>query len=143
PSGTPEPGILLAIGSGVLFALYLLATRRAAQASAALPTLAFQCLAGTLLLTPQALATWSAPPLEQLPLFLALGAASAVSHLMSIAAFRLADASVLAPLVYVELIGATAVGYVAFGDLPGPATAAGAALIVAAGLALLPQRARD
>ena len=138
PGGSMDPGILLALGSGVLFAFYLIATRHAAQDSDPIKTLAFQCVAGTVLLTPQAALSWSAPAGNDLLLFAGLGLFSAISHVLSIAAFRLADASTLAPLVYVELIGAAVIGYVAFGEVPGMPTVVGAGLIVAAGLMLLP-----
>jgi drug/metabolite transporter (DMT)-like permease len=143
PSGSADPGVLLALGAGVLFALYLIATRRAAQASDPVRTLAFQCVAGTALLTPQALATWRPLAPRDLLFFLALGALSALSHALSIVAFRRSSASTLAPLVYVELIGAALVGYVAFGEVPGAATLVGAAFIVAAGLVLLRQDRRE
>ena len=137
PGGGFDPGILMALGSGVLFAFYLIATRRASQGSDPLKTLAFQCLLGALLLAPQALLTFSTPALSDLPFFLALGVLSALCHLLTIAAFRFADASALAPLVYCELLGAALIGYLAFGEVPGPATLLGAGLIVAAGLLLL------
>jgi drug/metabolite transporter (DMT)-like permease len=142
PGAVVEPGILLALGSGVFFAFYVIATRQAAQVSDPLKTLAFQCAAGALLLTPQALVFWATPAWSDLMLFAALGAMSAISHLLSIAAFRHAEASTLAPLVYLELIGAALVGYLAFNDIPGAATLAGAALIVAAGVLLLEWRPR-
>lgn len=137
PGGSTDPGIVLALGAGVLFALYLVATRHAAQASDAVPTLAFQCVVGAALLTPQAVFWWRTPAAHDLVFFVGLGGLSAVSHLLSIAAFRRASASRLAPLVYLELIGAALVGYVAFGEVPGPGTIVGAGFIVAAGLVLL------
>jgi drug/metabolite transporter (DMT)-like permease len=137
PGATIEPGILLAFGSGIFFAFYLIATRLAAQVSDPLTTLAFQSAVGALLLTPQAIVSWSTPAWNDLLLFAALGAMSAVSHLLSIAAFRHAEASTLAPLVYLELIGAALIGFLAFNEIPGAATLAGAALIVAAGVLLL------
>ncbi|HKQ18657.1 MAG TPA: EamA family transporter [Candidatus Eisenbacteria bacterium] len=137
PGGTIDPTILLAIGSGVFFACYLIATRRAARASDPIKTLAFQCVAGTVLLTPQAIASWSAPAASDLPLFAGLGLLSAVCHMLAIVAFRHASASTLAPLVYLELIGAAIVGFVAFGEVPSVATVAGAGFIVAGGLLLL------
>lgn len=139
PGGSTDPGIVLAFASGVLFAFYLIATRHAAQASAPLPTLAFQCVVGALLLTPQAVATWRVPAATDLWLFAGLGAFSAISHILSIAAFRFCDASTLAPLVYIELIGAALIGYAAFGEVPGLSTVVGAVLIVAAGLVLVNQ----
>jgi len=140
PGGTLDPGILLALGAGVLFALYMIATRQASQASDPVKTLAFQCVVGALLLSPQAVATWAWPAQSDLLFFAGLGLFSAFSHLLSIVAFRLADASTLAPLVYLELVASAAIGYLAFGDIPGPTTVIGAALIVAAGLILLRRR---
>jgi drug/metabolite transporter (DMT)-like permease len=137
PGGTIEPGLLLAFGAGLFFALYMIATRQASRESDPLKTLAFQCAAGALLLTPQAIVYWSAPASGDLILFAGLGILSAVSHVLSIVAFRFADASTLAPLVYLELIGASAIGYLAFREVPGPSTLVGAALIVAAGLLLI------
>jgi len=140
PGAALEPGIVLALGSGVCFAIYLVATRQAAQVSDPVKTLAFQCAIGALLSTPQAVASWSAPVWSDALLFAALGGISAASHLLSIAAFRHAEASTLAPLVYLELIGAALVGYFAFGDVPDATTVAGAVLIVAAGALLIERR---
>ena len=142
PGGSTDPGIVLAFASGILFAFYLIATRHAAQASAPLPTLAFQCAVGAALLTPQAVATWRLPAASDLWLFAGLGAFSALSHILSIAAFRFSDASTLAPLVYIELIGAALIGYFAFGEVPQASTVFGAMLIVAAGLVLVQQDQR-
>lgn len=140
-SGT-EPGVLLALGAGVFFAFYLIATRRAAQADDPVKTLTFQCTVGAVLLTPQAVLYWSAPAWSELVLFAGLGLFSILSHLLSIVAFRFADASTLAPLVYVELIGVALVGYLAFGEIPGIPILVGASFIAAAGLALLARRDR-
>lgn len=137
PGGSMDPGIVLALGAGVFFALYLIVTRQAAQDSDPIKTLAFQCVVGTVLLTPQAIAFWSAPARNDLLFFTGLGLFSAISHILSIVAFRLSDASTLAPIVYVELIGAALIGYVAFKEVPGTATVVGAGCIIAAGLILL------
>jgi drug/metabolite transporter (DMT)-like permease len=137
PGGSSaDPGLLLAFGSGLFFALYMIATRQASKSSDPVRTLAFQCAVGAVLLTPQAIVTWSVPAAGDVSRFLAMGVCSAVSHILSILAFRLADASTLAPLVYLELIGAGAIGYFAFHDVPGPSILIGAGLIVAAGLIL-------
>jgi drug/metabolite transporter (DMT)-like permease len=143
PGGSTDPGILLALGSGVLFALYMIATRQAAEASDPVRTLAFQCVAGTMLLTPQAVATWPSVGPGDLMFFAGLGGVSALSHFLSIAAFRRAGASTLAPLVYLDLLGAVLIGYFAFGDVPSTGTVAGGALIVGAGLLLLGQERRE
>jgi drug/metabolite transporter (DMT)-like permease len=140
PGAALNPGILLAFGAGLCFGLYLIATRWASQSSDPIKTLAFQCVIGTLLLTPQAIATWTTPQWSEFGFFLCLGLFSAFSHLMSIAAFRFAEASLLAPLVYLELIGAALIGYYAFGEIPDAYTIIGAGFIIAAGLILLKPR---
>jgi drug/metabolite transporter (DMT)-like permease len=137
PERQLDAGILLALGSGVFFALYLVATRRAALQDDPLKTLAFQCLLGAVLLAPQAIWTWSPPAFSEWHLFAALGGLSALSHILSIAAFRYAETSVLAPLVYLELLGTCAVGLVFFSELPELSVWIGAGIIVCAGLLLV------
>jgi drug/metabolite transporter (DMT)-like permease len=142
PGGSADPSILMALGAGVCFAVYLIATRQAAKESDPIKTLAFQCVAGTVLLTPQAVLSWSAPAWSDLLFFSGLGLFSAISHMLSIAAFRNASASTLAPLVYIELIGAALIGFLAFDEVPGALTIVGAGFIVAAGLVLLQRENR-
>lgn len=137
PGGDLDPGIVLAMGSGGCFALYLIATRKASQSSDPVKTLVFQCLVGAVILTPGAIWTWSVPIMAELHLFVAMGVLSTISHMLSIAAFRYADASTLAPLVYLELVASSLLGYFFFGELPGPSVWIGAAIIVAAGLVLM------
>ncbi|WP_224814012.1 DMT family transporter [Hasllibacter sp. MH4015] len=129
--------MLLALGSGALFACYLIATRRAAARTDPFQTLAFQCTLGALLLTPQAVFTATPVPATLWPMIAAIGALSVIVHMLTILAARLTEASTLAPLVYVELLGSVLVGFLWFGDLPGPAIVIGGALIVGAGLVLL------
>jgi drug/metabolite transporter (DMT)-like permease len=136
-NGTVELGVLYALGSGLTFGCYMVATRHASRDSDPIQTLAFQVFFGALLLTPFALFTWSTPAWGDLVFFFGLAALSTLSHMMSISAFRFADASTLAPLVYVELVGVSIIGYFAFDEIPTWTTVLGAALIVAAGAILI------
>lgn len=142
PAGAFNPGLLLGVVAGTFFAAYLVASRMASRGSDPIKTLAFQCLFGALIMLPQALWTWSTPTGETLLILLAMGLVSVICHFLTISAFRHAEASLLAPLSYLELIGATGVGYLMFGDLPTARVWLGAAAIVGAGL-LLMQRRRD
>jgi drug/metabolite transporter (DMT)-like permease len=137
PGSSLEPGVLLALGAGLAYAFYLVATRRAAMQSDPVKTLIFQCVVGTVLMTPQAWLTWSTPQPAEALLYGLVGLGSAACHMLVILAFRRADATTLAPLVYLELVGGALIGYFAFGEIPGPATFLGAACIVAGGFALL------
>lgn len=140
PGSGFEPGLLLTIGAGVLFGSYIVTTRLASSGCSPLATLNFQCLLGTALLTPQALATWSLPQLPELPFFIALGAVSVASHILSITAIRYTEASLLSPLVYLELVGSIAIGFVFFAEVPSAMVLAGAAIIIVSGLLLVVRR---
>lgn len=137
PGASMETGMLWALGAGFLFACYMIATRKASQASPPLATLGFQYALGGVLLAPFAFFTWSVPTSATLALLVGMAVLSLASHLMSITAFRHAEASALSPLVYVELIGSAAIGFLVFGDIPTPLTWLGIAVIIIAGLCLI------
>jgi drug/metabolite transporter (DMT)-like permease len=63
-----------------------------------------------------------------------IGLFAVVGHVIAVAAHRLADASVLAPVIYVQVIYATFSGYMLFGNLPTWATAVGTFVIVTSGV---------
>jgi drug/metabolite transporter (DMT)-like permease len=133
PSASMDAGLWLAIGAGGFFAFYMIATRQASLESDPIKTLAFQCLVGVVLLTPQALWTWSIPAAGELWLFALMGVMSAGCHFLSIVAFRYAQASILAPLVYLELLGGAVIGFFMFGDVPDVYIWIGAVTIMVAG----------
>jgi len=134
PTTTIEPGILLALAAGVTFAVYMVATRIASKHSDPIRTLTFQCVVGSLMLTPFAIYAWDLPSSDVWHWFFAMGVISIVSHFLSIAAFQYAETSTLAPLVYLEVVASVLIGYYVFGDVPGILMAVGASLIIAGGL---------
>jgi len=133
PDGNFDANILMAVLAGVLFALYMLATRLAARQAPPMAALAYQTFLGAIVLTPMAL--WSG--VEGIGIFLgtfaAIGLVQSISHGLSISAFRFAPAGILAPLVYLEIVGSVIVGLVAFGNWPQSQTWIGIAVILAAG----------
>ncbi len=66
-----------------------------------------------------------------------------VAQLMIIRAYALAPASLLAPFQYLEILGAVAVDYLLFADLPDLWTVAGIALIVVTSLTIAWWEARS
>jgi drug/metabolite transporter (DMT)-like permease len=68
-------------------------------------------------------------------LFIAFSATT--GHALIFAAVMRANAAAVAPMTYVQLLVAAALGWIWFGEMPDAATFAGAALIVAGGLWLL------
>jgi drug/metabolite transporter (DMT)-like permease len=89
----------------------------------------------TLALAPIALqnAVWPENTLNML-VFLLIGFLGGVSHILATQALRFAQASVLAPVTYVQVIYATAAGYLVFNTLPTIWTAIGTAIIIASGV---------
>jgi drug/metabolite transporter (DMT)-like permease len=65
-------------------------------------------------------------------IMLRLGLVAILLQATMLTAWRLGDVSALAPLDYLRLITGSLLGYLAFGEVPGPAVFAGATLIVIA-----------
>lgn len=125
----------LILGSATCYALYQIFTRKLGTLDRAETNIAYAALLGALGLSVFAPFYWKAPEnWVHLVLFLALGAFGGVGHFFVIKAFRLYRASVLAPLSYFELVGASILGYFVFGAFPDALTWLGALVIVASGV---------
>ncbi len=132
---------LLAVGTAVCFGLYLLSTRVLSGTAPPLVTLAYQSVLGLVVMSAVLPFVWVTPPLGELALMAAIGVIAAVGHFLLIKAFEYADASLLAPCGYTEIVMATIIGYVFFGELPDRWTWLGIAMIVATAVYLsLPRR---
>lgn len=116
------------------FALYQITTRLLGPIDEWPVTLFYSGIVGLVAMSAAVPFAWRTPDLRGWAIMAFLGLAGAVSHLFMIRAFTLAPASVLAPLSYLQLAWAVALGYVVFGDLPDGWTVTGAAVIVASGL---------
>ena len=134
---------LLPLGAALCFALYLLLTKILADSENALTLNVWAGWVGCMTLSLLLGAGWAAgaAPLtpvmltsEQWALLAALGAIATAAHFLIVFAFRHAPAATLAPLQYLEIVGAVAMGYWVFGDFPSATTWAGVALIVGSGV---------
>lgn len=74
------------------------------------------------------------PTPREFALFAAMGLLAAVAHQMIAHALARVDAGVVAPFQYLEIISATLLGWIVFGDFPDPVTWLGTAIIVGAGI---------
>jgi len=108
------------------------------QMSAETPTLfasamsAFLILLGAGLLIPiEGFEPMGAP---ELALTLGAGLFVIVGYVTNVGSMRVGDVGAVSPFRYTVLVWALIIGYVLFGDVPGPATLVGAAIVVAAGL---------
>lgn len=80
---------------------------------------------------------WVTPTAEQFALLLAAGILGGVAQIFMTSAFKIADASLVAPFEYTSMILAIIVGYVWFDEIPTVLMLIGATLIIAAGIAIV------
>ncbi len=132
--GAFEPFALVGLAAGVVHGVYLLVTRKLAGTAPPLVTLTYSALLGTAILSAWVLPSWSAPSPRELLIMVALGAAATLGHYLVVKAFDYAPAAWLAPVGFAEIVGATLVGFFAFGDLPDAVSWVGIAVIVGSGL---------
>ncbi|WP_425450463.1 DMT family transporter [Virgifigura deserti] len=134
---------VLPLGSAFCFALYLILTRLLAKRESAAAMQFWAGLFGALVLS-AALGIGAGagigviepvwPSLRDWGLMVGLGVLATVSHILVVFAFRRAPAGVLAPFQYIEIISATLLGLLVFGDFPDATTWAGVAIIIGSGL---------
>ncbi len=136
------PGTLFGIGAGVFYAIYVLTTRKMAGSDPALVTLVWTGVVGTLASSALLPSVWIMPSWVDLAIMVSLGLLAAIGHLMIIQAHEWASAPQLAPFGYVEIVAATIVGYLMFGDFPTETTWLGITIIVASGLVIAWREAR-
>ena len=80
---------------------------------------------------------WSMPPAVDLLGMAALGTTVAIAMVLFGTAYKYAESSFVAPFEYSAMFWAMLIGLVAFGDVPGLATLAGGAIVIAAGLFMI------
>lgn len=134
---------LFPLGTALCFALYMVMTRNMARATHPITLQAYTALAAMLIIGPllfafdgsgNALLDPAMPQGFAVWMLLGVGLLSTVSHLFISFSVRLAPAATVAPLQYLEIVAATAVGYWWFGDFPNALTWVGITIIVGSGL---------
>ena len=127
---------LLALAASTFFALYILSTRFLAGKAFPLVTLSYQSLGGFVIMTAIVPFVWVTPTQTDLILMVAMALIGAAGHLLLIRAFEFAEASLLAPYLYTEMIMQAVLGYWFFGDVPDTWAWVGILLIISVGIFL-------
>ncbi|WP_247738710.1 DMT family transporter [Shimia sp. R9_2] len=135
PSAEMSPGLLYAVAAGLCYGAFLTASRWLSGTVRATDLLVTQLALSALILTPFGLPHLpTTASLEFSALTLGSAAFSMGGNLLLLLAYRRAEAAQLAPLVYLQLLSATALGWAVFGTLPAALTWFGLALILSAGV---------
>jgi drug/metabolite transporter (DMT)-like permease len=133
-TGAFHPAALLVLLSSISWAFASVLTRLIVRVDTATITLLWSAMTGAVVLTTVQPFAFTLPTGWQAFLLLVLGIIASGGQYLTVLAYRHAAASVLAPFNYVQLIYATALGYLVFSTVPDLWTFAGAGIIVASGL---------
>ena len=138
PGAGVQSASVLAFGTAVSNALYVVATRFLAGRDSTRTTLFYTGMVGAAVALPVLPFTWQ-PPGTVLgwAVTLAMGTLASLGHWLLILAHRRVAASLLAPFGYAQLLWAAVLGGVVFGEVPDRWTLVGGAVVIAAGLYLL------
>ena len=132
------PGVAYALAAALSYAAYQILTRKLAASEHPMRLLFYTALLGTLAMLPVLPAYWDGvwPTPAQSLLIVSLGLYGGVGHFLLIRAFHETSASLLAPLLYSQLIWATLLGWLVFDHLPDLPTVVGMLIIGVSGLSL-------
>ncbi len=143
--------VLYPVGAALCFSFYILLTRKLVRHEDPVRLQFFAGIFGCIVMSLALYigtncdieiltAIW--PTTTEWALLAALGLIATVGHLLVVHAFRRAEVGVLAPFQYVEIIGATVLGLVIFGDFPDAITWFGVSIIVGSGIYIFHRESR-
>lgn len=125
---------LFGVAAGLSMACYWIVTRRVSASAPPLVAAAYAAVFGVLFMPIIFPGGWVVPSAADVGLVAIMGGIAAAFHLLVVKALEFGQASVLAPFGYTEIIMATTIGYVVFGDFPDPLTWTGIAIVIGAGV---------
>jgi drug/metabolite transporter (DMT)-like permease len=120
--------------SALAWAGTLVMTRMLSGKESTVTTMTYSSIVGLGILTALVPLVWVAPSWHDILFGILIGVSSTAGQWIVVLAFRYADASVLAPFSYTQLLWVGILGFLIFGEVPDVWTVTGAAIIVASGL---------
>jgi drug/metabolite transporter (DMT)-like permease len=123
-------GIVLALAAGAMLAFYMMLTRKIQGRASAIVTNYHTNLIGAIILSAFLALFWIWPTPTQWLLMLAVSVIATAGHYLVIKALDYAEASLLAPLGYTEMVTAVFGGWYFFGDFPDAWTFVGIAVLI-------------
>lgn len=130
-----HPAMLLSVASVVVASLYFVMTRMLAGIESNATQQLWSSAVSTTILLPFVIKGWVWPPdIQAWMVFMAIGFFGATGHIAATTAHRWADASLLSPMFYTQIVFAAFAGIFIFGTWPTVYTLGGGAIIIGSGL---------
>jgi drug/metabolite transporter (DMT)-like permease len=129
-----HPAAFFPIVSALAWACTLIMTRMMSGREHAITTMTYSSIVGVCIVSAIVPFVWVTPSWNDILFGILIGVASTAGQWIVVLAFRYADASVLAPFQYTQLLWVSILGFMIFGEVPDAWTVTGAAFIVASGL---------
>ncbi|MBT4933112.1 MAG: DMT family transporter [Rhodospirillaceae bacterium] len=125
---------LLPLMTAAMLAVYMLMTRIIRDKDAAATTTFYSTAVGAFVLSALVPFVWQSLSPGQWGLMLLMGSAGALGHFMLVRAFFTAEASMLAPFTYSQVVASIIWGLLIFADVPSAWTICGALVVSGSGL---------
>jgi drug/metabolite transporter (DMT)-like permease len=129
-----HPAALFPIVSALAWAATLVMTRMMSGSERATTTMTYSAITGVAILSAMVPLVWVQPSWHDIFFGILIGITSTAGQWIVVLAFRYADASVLAPFSYTQLLWVSILGFIIFGEVPDIWTVVGAGFVVASGL---------
>ena len=120
--------------AALCYASFVISTRYLSQGEAAGTSYIYSSLIGSILASILVIPSWTPINTEDLFVFSSFGLLGALGHILLIYAFRMSEASFLAPFIYMNLVYGSLWGFFLFDEIPSFFTISGAAVIVSSGI---------
>ena len=135
---------LLIVANAILYACYQIMTRKLASIDKPETTAIYNGLVGAIVMAALMPLFWKMPEnIFHLLMLLSLGILGGLGHYAVASAFRYAQASLIAPFHYTQIVFAVLYGWLLFGDWPDSLSFVGCTIIAIAGVALAITETRD
>ncbi len=131
------PAALIVLAAASIFATYSILTRLVSRHDSPQTSLFYTGVIPGLLLSAAAPFVWRPLTLADCGWMALLCVSGALGHFLLIKAYEASEAHALQPFAYLQLVTASALGVLIFGEVVTWQTVAGAALVIGAGLASL------
>ncbi|WP_438755126.1 DMT family transporter [Pararhizobium sp. O133] len=125
-----EPNSIFALMAGAFMALYVITVRSGVKITSALTTTFYTHASATALAAPFMFFLWETMNLEKWLLIMAMALVGLLVQFLMIKAYEFGEASLIAPLSYMEMISSTLAGLWFFSEFPDRTTFLGVAILI-------------